>query len=78
MDATSEVAAQIIASFHDGPYATDSLEKLSGGTANFVYRVVLSNPLEDGQKTVVFKHTKGFVALNPEFKLPETRCVSST
>lgn len=74
-DTSAEIATRITASLQDGPYATRSLEKLSGGTANFVYRVLLSKPLEDGTKTVVVKHTEGFVALNPTFKIAENRCV---
>jgi hypothetical protein len=75
MDGSGELTAQVAASLQGGPYAPASLEKLSGGTANFVYRVLLSKALEDGTKTVVVKHTEGFVALNPTFKLPENRCV---
>jgi hypothetical protein len=74
-DTSAEIATQITASLQDGLYAAASLEKLSGGTANFVYRVLLSKPLDDGTKTVVVKHSEGFIALNPAFKLPENRCV---
>jgi hypothetical protein len=77
MDTSGEITAQVTAALQDGPYAAASLEMLSGGTANFVYRVVLSHPLKDGSNSVVVKQTEGFVALNPEFKLPENRCVSS-
>jgi hypothetical protein len=77
MDTAGEITAQVTSSLQDGPYAAASLEMLSGGTANFVYRVVLSRPLEDGSKTVVVKHTEGFAAFNREFKLQENRCVSS-
>jgi hypothetical protein len=78
MDTTSsEIEAHITASLQGGPYAAISLDKLSGGHTNFVYRVLLSKPLEDGSKTVAAKHTEGFVALNPGFKVTETRCVSA-
>jgi hypothetical protein len=67
--------SQVQTSLKDGPYACSSLAKLAGGTANFVYRGVLSNPLEDASKTVVIKYTPPYVAVNPTFKLTETRCV---
>lgn len=75
MDSADEIAAQVATSLKDGEYAATSVEKLSGGTANFVFRAKLVKPLDDGSQTVVVKHTEGFVALNPTFKLPESRCV---
>ncbi|RAL04967.1 uncharacterized protein BO80DRAFT_490598 [Aspergillus ibericus CBS 121593] len=57
------------------PYACSSLTPLSGGTANFVYRALLSHPLPDGTKSVIVKHSEAFVAANREFKLPAERCL---
>ena len=54
------------------PFACSSLTRLSGGTANFVYRGILSST---GQ-SVVIKHTKDHSASNPDFKIDVTRCVS--
>lgn len=73
-----EMKTKVENSLKDGPYACTSLEKLSGGTANFVYRGTLATPLSDGTKTVVIKHTEGYVAQSPGFKLTTTRCVSSS
>ena len=56
-------------------YTSSSLTPLSGGTANFVYRAQLDQPLPDGTKSVIVKHTEAFIALNREFKLPAERCV---
>lgn len=75
MDTVDEIAVQVATSLKDGVYAATSVEKLSGGTANFVFRANLVKPLEDGSQTVVVKHTEGFVALTPTFKLPVNRCV---
>lgn len=75
MDTAAEIAEKVKDSLKDGPYATTSLEKLSGGTANFVFRNRLTMPLPDGSTTVVVKHTEPFVALNPSFKLEASRCV---
>ncbi|KAH7342671.1 kinase-like domain-containing protein [Rhexocercosporidium sp. MPI-PUGE-AT-0058] len=69
-----EMKAKVESRLKDGPYACTSLEKLSGGTANFVYRGTLATPLSDGTKTVVIKHTEGYVAQSPGFKLTTTRC----
>jgi hypothetical protein len=71
-----EVSQKVQESLKDTPYACTSLVKLSGGTANFVYRGTLVTPLEDGSKTIVIKHTEPYVASNINFKLTATRCVS--
>lgn len=75
--ALDDIQSIVQNSLEDGKYACTSLEKLSGGTANFVFRGILVTPLElDGSKTVVIKHTPPFVAAHPDFKLTATRCVS--
>jgi hypothetical protein len=76
LETADKVLQKVQESLKDGPYACGSLVKLSGGTANFVYRGILETPLEDGSKTVVIKHTESYVASNPNFKLTTTRCVS--
>ncbi|KAH8668050.1 kinase-like domain-containing protein [Tricladium varicosporioides] len=74
IDTPEEIHQQVQESLKDGPYACSSLAKLSGGTANFVYRGTLTTPLPDGSETVVIKHTKSYVALSVTFKLTSTRC----
>ncbi|KAL3494906.1 kinase-like domain-containing protein [Aspergillus germanicus] len=59
----------------DSPYPCSTLTQLSGGTANFVYRGVLSEPLQDGTTTVIVKHTEDYVASNRDFKLSAQRCL---
>lgn len=63
-------------------YACSDLTKLNGGTANFLYRGNLLQPLDpqDGAtgttgKTVVVKHSEGFSPGNRDFLLDVTRCV---
>ncbi|THW22108.1 hypothetical protein D6D23_06170 [Aureobasidium pullulans] len=73
-DTLDEMSLKVQEWLQDGPYACTSLNKLSGGTANFVYRGTLAAPLQDGSKTVVIKHTEGYVAQSPNFKLTTTRC----
>jgi hypothetical protein len=75
MATTVDISVKIHESLKDGPYACSSLVKLSGGTANFVYRGTLAVHLLDGSKTIVIKHTESYVASNPNFKLTSTRCV---
>jgi hypothetical protein len=75
-ETAGEVSQKVQESLKDTPYACTSLIKLSGGTANFVYRGTLVTPLEDGSRTVVIKHTEPYVASNFNFKLTATRCVS--
>ncbi|KAF8696534.1 catalytic domain of ctd-like phosphatase, partial [Rhizoctonia solani] len=43
-------------------YAAASIETVSGGHTAFLYRVVLKEPLETGEKTVIIKHSLGYVA----------------
>lgn len=66
------------------PYACSALSKLSGGTANFVYRGTLHQPLSghdsdagiaSSETTVVVKRSTDFVAINRDFPLDITRCV---
>ncbi|KAG0648904.1 Psilocybin biosynthesis kinase [Hyphodiscus hymeniophilus] len=73
MEATENISAKVLDSLRHGPYACTSLDRLSGGTANFVYRGTLTRALEDGTRTVVIKHTEGYVASNPGFKLTTSR-----
>lgn len=56
-------------------YACAELKPLTGGTANFIFRGVLSKPLQDGTMEVVVKHGEGYVASHPDFKLSTSRCV---
>jgi hypothetical protein len=76
MATTVDVSVKIHESLKYGPYACTSISKLSGGTANFVYRGILAVPLTDGSNTIVIKHTESYVASNPGFQLTSTRCVS--
>ncbi len=74
--AVDEIALKVQTQLSSTPYACTHLYNLKGGTANFVYRGTLTKPLEDGSKTVCIKHTEGYVALNPSFKLTTRRSVS--
>ncbi|RDW88691.1 hypothetical protein BP6252_00723 [Coleophoma cylindrospora] len=74
MAAADLIAASVQDALKDGPYACSDLVKLTGGTANFVYRATLDTPLSDGSSTIVIKHTEGYVALSPTFTLTSTRC----
>ncbi|KAL4871381.1 hypothetical protein BDV12DRAFT_194446 [Aspergillus spectabilis] len=72
----TEVKEAVAQELSNSPYACSLLTQLSGGTANFVYRGVLSQPLPDGTATVIVKHTEGYVASNKDFKLSAKRCVA--
>jgi hypothetical protein len=73
----NETAQRVLASLESSPYACQTLDRLTGGTANFVYRGTLVTPLADGSKTVVIKHSEEYSATNRNFKISRTRCVSS-
>lgn len=52
------------------------LEPLLGGSSNFVYRMTLSNPLDDAV-TLVIKHGEAYMAVAPANTLDMSRCVSN-
>ncbi|EAW08017.1 uncharacterized protein ACLA_027390 [Aspergillus clavatus NRRL 1] len=73
--ADQDILALVSQEVSQTPYACSTLTQLSGGTANFVYRGILSRPLEDGTKTIIIKHGEAYAASNRDFKLPTERCV---
>ncbi|OCB87136.1 hypothetical protein A7U60_g5873 [Sanghuangporus baumii] len=68
-------AEDAIAYLADTPFASTHAEALSGGTANFIFRLHLVNPLANasGAQTVILKHAKSWVATNKEFALDVRR-----
>jgi hypothetical protein len=73
-------AQRILDQLAQTPYACSALTKLSGGTANFLYRGVLLKPVEEGTntkaaQTVVIKRSTKYAAINRDFPLDITRCV---
>jgi hypothetical protein len=67
-----EVRDEIAQELSQTSFACSSLTRLSGGTANFVYRgTPASSP-----DSIIIKHTKSYVASNLSFKLDPKRCVS--
>lgn len=65
----------ILSELSTTPYACSSVERLSGGTTNFVFRGTLCRPLPDGAATVVIKHTEDYLASNRDFILSAERCL---
>ena len=57
------------------PFASSSVTALSGGIANWTYRLQLVEPYE-GQDTLVLKHTRDYLSWNSERKLSVERQVS--
>lgn len=73
IDENDEVRDSIAQQLLQTPFACSSLTRLSGGTANFVYRGTLSSTTPD---CIIIKHSKDYLPSNPNFKLDPTRCVS--
>ncbi|KAJ5782225.1 hypothetical protein N7457_003999, partial [Penicillium paradoxum] len=69
MEQTDEIQDQISQELLHTPFACSSISALSGGTANFVYRGILSSTAS----SIIIKHTKDYLASNPNFKLAATR-----
>lgn len=79
MATEAEIAQSVQDQLAHTEYACSSLQRLNGGTANFVYRGKLKSAprgmaIEDS--TVIVKHTKDYIALYRDFKLDSKRCVS--
>ncbi|KAH8688787.1 kinase-like domain-containing protein [Talaromyces proteolyticus] len=70
-----QLALELTRALSHTPYICSSLTHLSGGTANFLFRGILTHPLADGTQTVVVKHSKEFVAVNRNFSLEVSRCL---
>ncbi|CAI7613835.1 unnamed protein product [Penicillium discolor] len=69
-DERDETRDKISQQLSPTPFACSSLTRLSGGTANFVYRGTLSST----GRSIIIKHTKDHSASNPDFKIDVTRC----
>ena len=72
----TKLSEEVLRELSSTDYACSSLKPLSGGTANFIFKATLTTPLPDGAKEVAVKHGEDYVASNPEFPIPTTRCVS--
>ncbi|KAI1156989.1 kinase-like domain-containing protein [Nemania diffusa] len=74
------LAQQVVDQLSQTPYACSVVTKLSGGTANFVYRGNLLQPLPGdtgsvAADTIVIKLSTEFSAVNRDFPLDITRCI---
>jgi hypothetical protein len=74
---TEDIYCEMVHKLSQTPYACNSLQPLGGGTANFLFRAYLSQALPNGSKSVVVKHSKGFVPGNRNFELDVSRVVCS-
>ena len=72
----AKVSEEVLQELSSTEFACSSLKPLSGGTANFIFKGTLTNPLSDGTKELAVKHGEGFIASMPDFQIPTTRCVS--
>ena len=70
-----QISQGILDELRSTDYACSSLERLSGGLANYVFRGTLTAPLPDGTKEVAVKHAESSLARLPKWKLPIARCV---
>jgi len=56
------------------PFACAKAEPLSGGSANFIFRLHLITPYQ-GRSTLILKHATPYAARIPEFSIPVSRQV---
>ncbi|KAI0275297.1 hypothetical protein BC834DRAFT_852169 [Gloeopeniophorella convolvens] len=64
----------VLAYLASTPFASTRAEPLSGGTANFIFRLRLRTPHE-GRPTLILKHARPYAALSPDFAFPVSRQV---
>ncbi|KAI1045334.1 hypothetical protein LB505_012786 [Fusarium chuoi] len=50
------------------------LDKITGGSVNWIYKAQLVTPLDNGEKEALVKHGEPYMASKPEFALPPLRC----
>ncbi|KAI1036556.1 hypothetical protein LB503_003382 [Fusarium chuoi] len=53
------------------------LDKITGGSVNWIYKAQLLKPLDNGEKEALVKHGEPYMASKPEFALPPLRCILS-
>lgn len=75
IDGMEAILSAVRAELASTRYACTQLEPLTGGTSNFVFCGLLSEPLQDGTREVLIKHGEGYVASHPSFKITTSRCV---
>ncbi|KAK4242468.1 kinase-like domain-containing protein [Achaetomium macrosporum] len=71
---SAKVVEEVLQDLNGTEYVCSSLEPLSGGTANFIFKGTLTTPLPDGIKEVAVKHGEAFIASMPDFQLSTARC----
>ncbi|KAF5691011.1 phosphotransferase enzyme family [Fusarium denticulatum] len=59
-------------------FEVSKLEKITGGSVNWIYKANVAKPLDNGKKEVLIKHGEPYMASKPEFALPPLRCVIET
>ncbi|KAK0748875.1 kinase-like domain-containing protein [Apiosordaria backusii] len=71
-----QVAEQVQEELSSTPYKLTSLQPLSGGLANFIFKGRLTNPLPNSSYEVAIKHGESFIAGMPDsdWVIPTTRC----
>ncbi|KAI0013970.1 kinase-like domain-containing protein [Xylariaceae sp. FL0662B] len=69
-----EIKSKVLHTLKGTSFAVSTLEPLTGGTGNFIYRGTLLKALEDDTKEILVKHSEGYVANSPSFKLTLCRC----
>jgi hypothetical protein len=72
-----EMESFVLESLRGTDYACSRLERLAGGVANFTYRGHLAAPPEQGEKTIIIKHSEDYIPFAPDFKLDSIRSVNN-
>ncbi|KAJ4269839.1 hypothetical protein NW762_001508 [Fusarium torreyae] len=71
---STDVDTKVQKALKDTRFETSALQKLPGGSVNFIYLAKLLKPLDDGTSEVLVKHGEPYMASKPDFALPPLRC----
>ncbi|KAK3313788.1 kinase-like domain-containing protein [Apodospora peruviana] len=71
---SARLAEKIQRELNHTDYACSSLEPLSGGNSNFMFKGNLIEELEDGAMAIAVKHGEDYIASSPGEILQTTRC----
>ncbi|KAI0603223.1 hypothetical protein F4775DRAFT_532584 [Biscogniauxia sp. FL1348] len=62
-----DMLCKVLGDLENTPFAASSLDVLSGGTANYIYRATLKTPLDDSTNEVLVKHGEDYIVDNESF-----------
>ncbi|KAF5974921.1 phosphotransferase enzyme family [Fusarium coicis] len=73
-----DIGSKVRKALEGTKFEVSKLKKITGGSANWIYKAKLVKPLDNGENEVLIKHGEPYMASKPEFALPPLRCAIET